>query len=135
MRTPLTLAASLLAVQLLASPAGAQCIGIIPPPQAPDMFNTKPYYYNTCFGMTYGPNYCVRPPYGPFQGAIGPIQGYGGVGAPLTGPAAFPSHLYARGPRDYFMYDTDPRSSPYSYGYVRPYDYTDRGPPPPPLQP
>ena len=29
---------------------------------------------------------------------------------------AFPSHLFSRSPRDFFMIETDPRASPYSYG-------------------
>ena len=126
MRTTLKLAAAVLAAGLIGSAAQAQCIGIIPPPQAPDMYNTRPLYVPNCFGMTYGPTYCLRPPFAPFQGAIGPVQGYPCAGAPPTGPAAFPSHLYARSPRDFFMYDTDPRSSPYSYGYVTPRDRIDQ---------
>ncbi len=131
MRKTLTLAGALLGWQLLAAAASAQCCGIIPPPQAPDMYNTRPYYYSTCFGMTYGPNWCLRPPYAPFQGFIGPVQGYG-AGAAAPGVAGFPSHLYARSPRDFFMVETDPRSSPYSYGYVTPYDRLGRLPPPAP---
>ena len=29
---------------------------------------------------------------------------------------AFPSHLFSRSPRDFFMIETDPRASPYGYG-------------------
>jgi hypothetical protein len=38
------------------------------------------------------------------------------LAAQQLGIAAFPSHLYARGPRDFYMVETDPRSSPYTYG-------------------
>jgi hypothetical protein len=69
--------------------------------------------------MTYGPNYYVYPPFSPVQGMLladwplaakNTCQNGGLVG--------FPSHLYARSPRDFFMIDTDPRSSPYRYGAV-----------------
>lgn len=127
MRVRLVLAVALLSLPLYAGSASAQVITCYPPPQAPDMCNTRPFYYPTCYGMVYGPNYYLRPPFPPFQGMIGPVGAYGVQGMfpgcppqmlPQPGIAAFPSHLYARSPRDYFMYDTDPRSSPYRYGNV-----------------
>jgi hypothetical protein len=112
-------------------------------------------YYTNCYGVTYGPNYFVRPPFPPYQGVIpGPSMcnkhgcgagGAGGAGAAQSlapyanNPAAFqnamqgygqsaagqsqgfggfPRHLFARSPRDYFMYDTEPMQSPYNYGYA-----------------
>ena len=87
--------------------------------------------------MVYGPNYYVRPCFPPFQGAVlGPTMptrpaspaAPGGPerGAALgllaqrprgnAGGAAFPSHLFSRSPRDFFMADTDPRVSPTAYG-------------------
>jgi hypothetical protein len=42
---------------------------------------------------------------------------YGGAAAGMgPGSLGFPSHLYARSPRDYFMIDVDPANSPYTYG-------------------
>jgi hypothetical protein len=42
--------------------------------------------------------------------------GPGGPGGPGFG--GFTRHLWARSPRDFFMYDTDPAASPYNYGYA-----------------
>ena len=56
----------------------------------------------------------VRPPWQPFNGMrpnLAEMMNGGG-----QGPAGFPTHPYARSPRDYFMIDTDPQSNPYSYG-------------------
>jgi hypothetical protein len=56
--------------------------------------------------MIYGPNYFLQPPWPPYrfvppgQGGFGGPGGVGGMG----GPVAFPSHPFARGPRDYFMW-------------------------------
>jgi hypothetical protein len=94
------------------------------------------FYYMNPYSVIYGPNYNVRPPYPPFQGAIlgpkaaaqycpppaAPGQPYM-YSAPAAGAPqgiAFPRHLYARSPRDFFMVETDPRSSPYTYGYINP---------------
>ena len=92
------------------------------PPRAPDMLNPG-YYYNTQNGMIYGPNYNVYPCFSPFQGAVlGPTmplpQQAGNMTSgcwPNRGAANFPSHLFIRSPRDFFMVETDPRSSPPSY--------------------
>jgi hypothetical protein len=99
---------------MLASSASAQCC-IIPPPRAPDMCGPGSYAPNP-FGGVYGPNYYVRPPYPPFQGMI---LGPGGPGNG-NGPGGFGTHPFARSPRDFFMIETDPLQSPYSYGLVSP---------------
>jgi len=55
-------------------------------------------------GCVYGPNYCLRPAFPPVNGVPPPPwcgQGTNGC-CPLM--AAFPTHPYARGPRDYFMW-------------------------------
>ena len=50
------------------------------------------------------------------------MNAYGVPGGPMMYEApraarwSFPSHLYARGPRDYFMIDVDPANSRYTYG-------------------
>jgi len=98
----------LLCVFFAASSAKAQCI-VIPAAPAPDMCGPG-YYAQNCCGAWYGPNYCVYPPFPPFNGMIwapkpapgmpgyGGMQGYGGT-------PGFPTHPYARGPRDFFMID------------------------------
>ncbi len=65
-------------------------------------------YYSTCM-TNYGPMYCPRPPYLPYNGVLpGPApkpgygQGGGGMGLP-GGPGVMPSHPFARSPRDFFM--------------------------------
>ncbi|HEY7156233.1 MAG TPA: hypothetical protein VH575_19865 [Gemmataceae bacterium] len=99
-----------------------------PIPQAPDMCGPGFYWANNC-GMVYGPAYCPRPCYPPFQGMVpgppprGGPGGPGGFGAGPGGPAGsptFPTHPYARSPRDFFMYyDKDePSYAPGSYAPV-----------------
>lgn len=117
--------------------AGPYCGCYYPPiPQAPDMCNPG-YYWTSGCGMTYGPSHCVYPPYPPFQGMVPcPTPRGGAPGMPgmpgaarapgLAGPGAmpsptFPTHPYARSPRDFFMYyDKDePSYAPTSsYGAV-----------------
>jgi hypothetical protein len=63
--------------------------------QAPDALGPGYMCYNYC-GCPYGPNYCLRPPWPPFQGMILP---------PNPNGPQFPTHPYARGPRDFFMQD------------------------------
>ncbi|MFO0879282.1 MAG: hypothetical protein U0840_18205 [Gemmataceae bacterium] len=154
MRTWTSMVAAVVGLPLLAGLASAQCCGYYTPPRAPDFQNTPGYYYNTYYGMTYGPNYCVYPKFPPFQGMLpGPSinlaifaqmyskqggcmpngQYCGPNGENLGGPpaqAAFPHHMYVRSPRDFFMYDTDPRSSPYSYGMTSYTNNTPRSPTP-----
>jgi hypothetical protein len=92
-------------------------------PQAPDAC-WGGYYQPNYYGQWYGPNYCVYPPFQPFQGMVPapprpayqpgmpPRPGLVAVpGAPPTmqmpysGIVAFPSHQWARSPRDFFMVD------------------------------
>jgi hypothetical protein len=96
---------------LSASQASAQCY-YIAPPCAPDM-RYPGFYYMNCYGVIYGPNWCVRPPFPPYQGALLGPSGYAAEEAKLNG---FPRHLFARSPRDFFMVDTEPPASPYHYG-------------------
>jgi hypothetical protein len=99
--------AALLALALGAGLSQAQpnCGCYYPPiPQAPDACGPGFYWTNNC-GMVYGPAYCLRPPYPPFQGMVLPPKppcGPGG-GGPGAG-ALFGTHPYARSPRDFFMY-------------------------------
>ena len=117
MRATLTSLVLVLAVGLLPSQANAQgCCCYLPPPQAPDMRGPG-YLWTSPYGITYGPNYNVRPPFPPFHGMIfAPPKPPPGcpVGSP-GGSLGFPSHLYARSPRDFFMIDTHPAANPYSY--------------------
>jgi hypothetical protein len=118
-RSLLVLVLGVTGLALAAAPASAQCC-YIAPPRAPDMLNPG-YWYTNCFGVTYWPNHCVYPPFPPFQGMLlGPGKGAGPTPREIQALAGFPRHLYARSPRDYFMYDTDPRAAPYSYGSVTP---------------
>jgi hypothetical protein len=111
------LTGAFLSLALCAGLAQAQpyCGCYFPPiPQAPDMCNPG-YYWTSVCGMNYGPSHCVYPPYPPFQGMVpGPPPGRGGpggagpgaagaAGGPLGSPT-FPTHPYARSPRDFFMY-------------------------------
>lgn len=72
-------------------------------PQAPDACHPGFYAVNHC-GAAYGPNYCLRPCYPPFNGFRPPLppscqqqqQGR---------PLGFPTHPFARSPRDFFMLD------------------------------
>ncbi len=101
----------------LAGPPAPGCI-----PQAPDMCGPGFYLTDAC-GCVYGPYYCVRPCFPPFNGMLpGPAARPGQAPpgavpqlppafafppAAARGPAVpvFPSHPYARGPRDFFMYE------------------------------
>ncbi len=64
-------------------------------PQAPDACGPG-FYATNCCGCLYGPNYCLRPPFPPFNGMLPP---------PNNNGPAFPTHPFARGPRDFFMYE------------------------------
>src|SRR4051794_22710621 len=80
MRATLT-PASILALTLAVSPSSAQQ-QYCPPrpiyiPQAPSACGPGYYYYNDC-GLLYGPNYCLRPPFEPFQGMLKGPQGQPG---------------------------------------------------------
>jgi hypothetical protein len=91
--------------------------GCVRPP-APDACGPGTYCMNPCTGGVYGPCYWLRPPWPPEvlcpsrggpgcppggQGA-GPGGMMGGPGGP-GGIAAFPTHPFARSPRDFFMED------------------------------
>ena len=76
----------------------------MPYPQNPDACGPGFYVVNGC-GAVYGPNYWLRPCCPPFNGILPSLKpcpekqaGYGQV-------PGFPTHPYARGPRDYFMID------------------------------
>src|SRR5262249_34519374 len=87
-------------------------------PQAPDACGPGYYAPNDC-GALYGPNYCLRPPYPPFNGYVfgpkgpkgpaggGGFPGYPGgpIGGGQPGSPSFPTHPFARSPRDFFMVD------------------------------
>jgi hypothetical protein len=66
---------------------------------APDTCNPGYYYFNQSGGQ-YGPNYYLRPPFPPVQG----IPPFVNVNCNPR-PVGFPTHPYARSPRDYFMVD------------------------------
>jgi len=85
-------------------------------PRAPDMCGQGWYCANPC-GMVYGPNYCVHPPFPPFNGLLpGPTPRVAVVQNPgqppqyvqlpqEPPPPIFPTHPFARSPRDFFMAD------------------------------
>ena len=93
------------------SPARAQpCYCPTPP------VNWDPYwgavYAPNSYGQWYGPNVYLHPPFPPFQGMVFPPPQRPGVpgvpGVPgFGGQVAFPSHQWARSPRDFFMWDQD----------------------------
>lgn len=84
---------ALLGALLLLSETQAQAPCYYPRiPQAPDACGPGFYCVNAC-GTVYGPNHCVYPPFPPFQGMV-----FGPPCSPL-----FPTHPFARSPRDYFM--------------------------------
>lgn len=62
-------------------------------PAAPDACGPGSYCTNPC-GVVYGPNHCVMPGFPPFNGARPPMP-----------KAKFPTHPFARSPRDFFMVD------------------------------
>ena len=74
-------------------------------PTAPDMMGPG-FYYTNCYGVTYGPNYCVTPPFAPCNG---PLPAFGSSAMnqkPKAYPGmSFPTHPYVRSSRDYFMID------------------------------
>jgi hypothetical protein len=77
-----------------------------PTPTAPDACGHG-YYCTNPYGGVYGPNYCVYPHFPPFNGPMytPPCPANtAGAGGPPGGQ--FPTHPYARSPRDYFMVPT-----------------------------
>ncbi len=114
-------AAALLLACLVVSPSHANPWAVYPP-VAPDVCGGGGWYNTGPYGMTYGPNYWLRPAWEPFNGFGNPyaaqggqggqgggypgMPGYGsGNGNGLPQSPLFPSHPYARSPRDYFMLD------------------------------
>jgi hypothetical protein len=93
----------LLGVALAAPAANAQCF--VPYiPKAPDMCGPGSYGPNWA-GLFYGPNYCVFPPFPPYQGELlGPCAGSPAAARAGGCGVTFPQHPFARGPRDFFMY-------------------------------
>lgn len=76
-------------------------------PQAPDACRPGMYQPN-CLGMVYGPNYAVYPSFPAWNGAVPtpaippPVKA---APQPQIPSLTFPTHPYARGPRDFFMID------------------------------
>jgi hypothetical protein len=72
-----------------------------PPRLAPDTCGPGFYSVNA-YGAVYGPNYWVYPGVQPWNGfhpnCVRPKAG-------PAGPPVFPTHPFARSPRDYFMMD------------------------------
>jgi hypothetical protein len=99
MKATLPWLAATLAVVLAGSAAKAQSFGPCIP-QAPDACGPG-FYAPNIYGAYYGPNYYLRPPYSPFNGVAAP-SGWPGA---RTGSPVFPTHPYARSPRDFFMVD------------------------------
>jgi hypothetical protein len=65
-------------------------------PQAPDACGPGYYCTNYC-GAVYGPNYCLRPPWEPFNGLLPSVQVGGGQ------VCGFPTHPNPRSPRGFFI--------------------------------
>jgi hypothetical protein len=73
-------------------------------PTAPDACGPGFYTRGPC-GAVYGPNYYLQPPVQPFNGFVPPVCHGAGQGGGPPGSPVFPTHPYARSPRDYFMLD------------------------------
>jgi hypothetical protein len=107
MRTTVTGLAVAVVLALVGSAAHAD--GYFGPGPAPWACNS-PYYGAGPNGGWYCPNLCFQGPClppAPFNGmlAIPNHNGNGaGNGAPYPGLATFPTHPFARSPRDFFMY-------------------------------
>jgi hypothetical protein len=67
----------------------------VPPPRAPDAMGPG-YPAPNCYGQWYSNQY-VYPSFSPFQGVL-PIPS-----CPNQQGGGFPSHPFARSPRDFFM--------------------------------
>jgi len=140
MKTAISLLVAPLGLALMVCPTQAQSYPSVPPPaqigqvmpypywyptpcfypaipQAPDICGGRGYYSANCYGQPYGPNYCVHPPFPPYNGALPtpkiPIPPVKSALLPPTPPPPcgpppsplFTPHPYARSPRDYFMVD------------------------------
>jgi hypothetical protein len=105
MKATLTTAALLLCFLACSSSAQAQYPWCWPPiPQAPDAMGPGYYCLNQC-GCVMGPNWCVYPPFPPFNGMVFPPK-QGGAGGP---GGMFPQQPFVRSPRDFWMVDVDRR--------------------------
>jgi hypothetical protein len=83
------------------SPVFHQPLPLAPDACGPGFYSVGPY------GMVYGPNYYLRPWCPPYQMPLfqqAGAQGASPQGPNMGGPAAFPTHPYARSPRDFFMW-------------------------------
>jgi hypothetical protein len=87
-----------LSALLLCTAAQAQYPMPCMPRMAPDACG-QGYYVVNCYGQTYGPNYWLRPAGMPFNGMLPPTP-WANQAPPSP---AFPTHPYARSPRDYWM--------------------------------
>jgi len=74
-----------------------------PYPQAPDACGPGYFCTNYC-GAVYGPNYCLRPPFPPFNG-FRPCYSSPGQEGGAGGMPGYPVHPFAHSPRDFFMVD------------------------------
>jgi hypothetical protein len=121
---------AIVAAVLAASTADAQNFGRCVP-QAPDCCGPG-YYAPNWFGVNYGPNYNLYPGYSPYngpvgfpsfnarggaQGGFGPGGAGGSGGSGAAPPLSFPTHPYARSPRDFFMVDDESSRAPVPSGY------------------
>ena len=99
MRATVSWLGALGAAMLLA--ASAEANPYYYPQQAP--YTSTSYYGGNCYGAgaVNGASYWSGLPPMPFNGMLPPMQ-YNGQGQQRYG---FPTHPYARGPRDFFMLD------------------------------
>ncbi len=110
MKATLPWLAAVLAAALAVPAARAQSFDPrFPPtccsPQAPDCCGPG-FYAQNVYGAYYGPNYYLYPGFQPFNGMLAPWCSGGGAGGPMQfGSPSFPTHPYARSPRDFFMVD------------------------------
>jgi hypothetical protein len=84
-------------------------------PTAPDACGPG-FYATNCYGQVFGPNYNLYPPFAPWNGALFPPAQAGGQGGGIGG-VGFPTHPFARSPRDFYMYyEREQDWSPYNRG-------------------
>jgi hypothetical protein len=102
MRATIAWLGGLLLLAATGSTAQAQHYSPFPRYPAPDACGPG-YYCNGYYGMAYGPNYNLRPPFPPYNGERLPMpkKDCGG----MVTPWGYATHPYARGPRDFFMMD------------------------------
>jgi hypothetical protein len=106
MRTAVSCLAALVVVLAVSGAAQAQqpgYPGYANRPLAPDACGPGFACYNFN-GAPYGPNYWLQPGGLPFNGMLPPPPWANG-GAGGNNVVGFPTHPYARSPRDYFMLD------------------------------